>query len=395
MRRGQQTQRLERLAQLGLVGGLLVGCWLVLQPFLSAILFAIVIAVSTWPVFERLLRRMGGRRGPASLVACLTVALTLVMPAALLAVSAADAVAWASDRVRDHFVAGALLAPPPGWVRDVPLVGSGIEGYWNQVAGSRAELTRALQSVAEPARNLALGLGGAVGGGVLQVLAAVFLLFFFYRDGDRLAARVAAAAERVIGPTAGELLGVAQSTVVGVMLGLVVTAVCQGLVASLGFAIAGVPGPMLLGAATFVASLIPFGPPIVWGGATIWLYSGGQTGWAIFMAVYGLVVISSVDNFVKPLVIARTTSLPIALTLLGVIGGVIAFGFMGLFVGPTLLAVAVNLADRWLARQAGEVTPEGGPAVSAAAPPMPVAPELVPVPDPAPPAADRSEAVAR
>lgn len=376
MRRGQQTQRLERLAQLGLIGGLLVGCWLVLQPFLSAILFAIVIAVSTWPLFERLLRRMGGRRGLASLVACLTVALTLLMPAALLAVSAADAVAWASDRLRDQFAAGALLAPP-SWVRDVPLVGSGLGGYWNQLSGSRADLARALQSVAEPARSLALGLGGAVGGGVLQVLAAVFLLFFFYRDGDRLAGRLTAGAERVIGPTAGELLGVAQSTVVGVMLGLVVTAVCQGLVASLGFAVAGVPGPMLLGAATFVASLIPFGPPVVWGGAAIWLYSNGQTGWAIFMAVYGLLVISSVDNFVKPMVIARTTSLPIALTLLGVLGGVIAFGFMGLFVGPTLLAVAVNLADRWLARQAGEVSPG---AAGGEPPPMPIVPELVPVP---------------
>jgi predicted PurR-regulated permease PerM len=380
MRLGQQTERLERIAQLALVGGLLVGCWLVLQPFLSAILFAIVIAVSTWPVFERLLRRMNSRRGLASLVACLTVALTLLMPAALLAVSAADAVRWAADRVRDQFAAGTLLAPPT-WARSVPLVGAGLEGYWNQLAGSRAELGRALQTVADPARNLALGLGGAVGGGVLQVLAAVFLLFFFYRDGDRLAGRVAAAAERVIGPTAGELLGVAQSTVVGVMLGLVVTAVCQGLVASLGFVIAGVPGPMLLGAATFVASLIPFGPPIVWGGAAVWLYSGGQTGWAVFMAVYGLLVISSVDNFVKPLVIARTTSLPIALTLLGVIGGVVAFGFMGLFVGPTLLAVAVNLADRWLARQAGEVPPPGTPAE---APPMPVAPALVPVPEPVP-----------
>ena len=117
----------------------------------------------------------------------------------------------------------------------------------------------------------------------------------------------------------------------------------------IGLLIAGVPGAMLLAAATFFLSMIPIGPPLVWGGAAFWLYDQGQTGWAIFMAVYGLAVISSVDNFVKPLLISRTASLPILLIALGVFGGVLAFGFIGIFLGPVLLALGLVLAEKWTA----------------------------------------------
>ena len=118
--------------------------------------------------------------------------------------------------------------------------------------------------------------------------------------------------------------------------------------ALVGFLIAGVPGAFLLGALTFVLSLVPMGPPAVWGGAAAWLYFQDQVGWSIFMVVYGIFVISSVDNFLKPILMSRAGNLSMLLVVLGVFGGAVAFGFIGLFVGPALLAVGWNLMKTWL-----------------------------------------------
>lgn len=121
----------------------------------------------------------------------------------------------------------------------------------------------------------------------------------------------------------------------------------NGLKGKVGFAIAGVPAVPLLSVLVFLTSLIPLGPPLVWGGATVWLFAHGETGWAIFMAIWGTVLISGVDNVVRPMLISRGSSLPFLLTLLGVLGGVIAFGFVGMFIGPVLLAVGYSLMSEW------------------------------------------------
>jgi len=187
------------------------------------------------------------------------------------------------------------------------------------------------------------------GEGLLQIVLVLFIAFFFYRDGPALVERLRDSSRRLGGELGEQMLALARSTVMGVMVGIVGTAAAQSLVALLGFLIAGVPGAVLLAAAIFFLSMIPVGPPLIWGGAAFWLYDQGQTGWAIFMAVYGVAVISSVDNFVKPLLISRTASLPILLIALGVFGGVLAFGFIGIFLGPVLLALGLVLAEKWTA----------------------------------------------
>jgi predicted PurR-regulated permease PerM len=131
------------------------------------------------------------------------------------------------------------------------------------------------------------------------------------------------------------------------MYGLLGTALAQALVAALGFAIAGVPAVPLLAVLTFVSSLVPVGPPLIWGGAAIWLFAQGSAGWGVFMLIWGMVLISGVDNVVRPMLISRGSSLPFLLTFLGVLGGVIAFGFVGMFIGPTLLAVGYSLVSDW------------------------------------------------
>ncbi|QOV89451.1 AI-2E family transporter [Humisphaera borealis] len=361
------TRQIERFARLALVGALIVGCWLVLRFFFDAILFAIVIAISTRPAFKWLNNRLKGRRTLSSLLCCVGVVLALVGPASLLAVSAADAGTTLLDQVRTRLSAGPI--EPPSWIPGIPLIGPSIADNWRNLAGSRMELVRALQSIAAPFRDAAINAGGVFAAGVVQLVIAVFLLFFLYRDGEKMSVRFERAFERVAGPDAAELIGIAQNTVRSVMLGMVGTAVAQSVVATVGFAIAGVPGALLLGAATFVTSPVPFGPPLVWGGAAIWLYANGDTGWAIFMVIYGAVVISSVDNILKPLLISRGSGLTLAPTLLGVLGGVIAFGFMGLFIGPTVIALAINLGKKWLDQHSDE--PDSLP--SAADPALPPA----------------------
>jgi predicted PurR-regulated permease PerM len=132
-----------------------------------------------------------------------------------------------------------------------------------------------------------------------------------------------------------------------VVYGILGTALVQGVVAGIGFLIAGVPGALLLALLTFFLSLVPVGPPLVWGPAAIWLFNQGHTGWGIFMIIWGVAVISSVDNFVKPWLISQGSNLPFILILFGVLGGALAFGFIGVFLGPTLLAVGFKLIQEW------------------------------------------------
>ena len=176
---------------------------------------------------------------------------------------------------------------------------------------------------------------------------AAFISFFFYRDGEALTRSIGAGMARLAGIHAANMLVIINSTVRGVMYGLLGTALAQGFVAAIGFAIAGVPAVMLLGVATFLLSLIPVGPPLIWGGAAIWLFQQGETGWGIFMLLWGFFLISSVDNIIKPLLISRGSRLSFLLVILGVMGGVLAFGFVGIFIGPTLLAVGFSVVQKW------------------------------------------------
>jgi predicted PurR-regulated permease PerM len=254
------------------------------------------------------------------------------------------------EAVRGFFDQRAVLELPT-FIQDLPLVGAAIVEYWSLLLQSREELVALGRKLADPAKELLFALGGAAGHGLIQILLALFVAFFFYRDGDRVRNLMSEALARLAGRERGLVLfATAQGAVKGVLYGLLGTALAQAIVAFVGFVIAGVPGAVLLGALTFVLSLVPMGPVLIWGGAAAWLYSTDQAGWAIFMVIYGAAVISSVDNFLKPILMSRAGNLSMLLVVLGVFGGAVAFGFIGLFVGPALLAVAWNLIKAWLDR---------------------------------------------
>ena len=341
-------KRFEYYAHLAAVAVLVGGCFLVLRPFLAAMLFAAVVCVSTWPLYLRLLRGMKGRQSLAALTMTLSLALAVILPLALVAYNLADNITTFYDWIKKTMDAGSL--EPPAWLIGLPLVGESIGGYWRHIAASREEMTALAQQLLEPAKNFLLAGGILLGRGVLEMSLAAFISFFFYRDGEALMRSLGVAMNRLAGSQAENVLHITGNTVRSVMYGLLGTALAQGFVATIGFTIAGVPAALLLGVATFMLSLIPVGPPLIWGGAAIWLFYQGDPGWGIFMLLWGFFLISSVDNVVKPMLISRGSSLPFLLVLLGVMGGVLAFGFIGIFIGPTLLAVGFSLARKWTAR---------------------------------------------
>lgn len=324
---------------------LTLGCLYVLRPFLPAILFAAAVAISTWPLYLRLLERLKGQRTIAALTMTLTLTLLFIIPLSMVAWNLADDVARGFGELRVQIEHRELA--PPTWLADIPLIGTTIVDYLNELIASREQMLALAQRMLEPARHWLVTGGIMLGTGVVQMSLAAFVSFFLYRDGNGLLSVIAVTMRKVMGEGAEAIQATVSQTVRGVMYGLLGTALAQALVAAIGFAIAGVPAVPLLSVLVFLTSLIPFGPPLVWGGATLWLFAHGETGWSIFMAIWGAVLISGVDNVVRPMLISRGSSLPFLLTLLGVLGGVIAFGFVGMFIGPVLLAVGYSLMSEW------------------------------------------------
>ncbi len=349
--------RLHQYAQLAAVVIIIVGSYLVLHPFIPAILFSAVVCSATWPLYVRLRNALWGRSALAALVMTLLLIALVIGPSVLLAVSLADNVTVMVEAGKAALERGPIQ--PPAWLRKFPMVGEMLADYWQRLVSSSESLAAQSQGLLEPARNFLVGAGKTVGQGLLQLALAMFIGFFFYRDGEALALALRKALDRLAGGLGRELLQTIQTTVTGVVHGIFGTALAQAVVALVGFLIAGIPAPFLLAAATFFLSILPIGPPLVWGGATLWLVLEGQIGWAVFMALWGLLAISTIDNFVKPYLISRSSDLPLLLIVLGVFGGVVAFGFIGVFIGPPVLAVGLTLVQLWIARSLEETGTPG------------------------------------
>lgn len=342
------------ILQIALVALLLIGCVAVLMPFTGTLLFAIVICVTTLPIRNRLLKLCGGRISLTAALMSLLLLFLLVAPMALLSGSLADGIELAI-RLFKPMLENGLPADPPAWLTNIPIFGPDIGAYWHNLVESREEMNSLLRQFIDPTRKLALLTVSLFAQGLLQLLLVIFFVFFIFRDADIYAVALHTGSRKLAGDLGERMLNLAEGTVTGVMVGIVGTAAAQSLVAMIGFIIAGVPGVIMLTFATFFFSMVPvIGATLIWLGAAVWLYNGGEVGWAIFMVLWGMFGISSVDNFVKPILISRTSSLPLLLIVVGVFGGVLVFGFIGLFLGPTLLALGQVLIREWLAHTDNE-----------------------------------------
>lgn len=353
----QHGTRLENLIVLATVSVLVVATFVVLRPFLTAIVWALILALATWPTFKRFEQFVNGRRPLAALLMTVLLAVGLLLPLTIVGTSLADSVVRLAD-----LVAKALAEGPPGppdILKDLPYAGEYLYGYWERAAADTDKLAADLAQEVRPAANWLLGIGAKLGGGLLEVALSILIAFFVYRDGADIAGRLTTMVRRLGGARGVRLLDVAQSTVKGVVWGILGTALVQATLAGIGFWIAGVPGAFFLSVVIFFLCITPIGAPIVWAPATIWLFYTGETGRGIFMGLWGFFVVSTIDNVLKPLLVGLASALPVLLVYLGILGGALAFGFLGIFIGPTVLSVGFTLVKEWTAGIAS--SPEASP----------------------------------
>jgi len=338
-------RRFDRLMGLVALAALGIGILLVLQPFVSSILWAIVLTYSTWPVYEVVRRGVRGRATLAASIMTALLALVVLLPVTLVGIGFGDSVAPVADAVRKSLRDG--LPDLPAWIQGLPIVGERLQAYWATIAHDSTLLLQDLARLLEPFKSKLVAGGLRIGEGLLYLVLSVVLAFFFYRDGDAAAGAYSRALQRIAGARAARLTQVAGGTIRSVVYGILGTALAQAILAAVGLWIAGVPAALLWGTLTFFLSVVPVGPPLVWGGAAIWLFYEGSIGWAVFVALWGFFLVSGVDNVIKPYLISRGSRLPFILTLLGVLGGALAFGFIGVFLGPLLLALGYRLLQEW------------------------------------------------
>ena len=339
-------ERILQFIQLAAIAIVLISCYQILHPFVPAILFAMVVCISTWPFYLRLRRALWEKPTLASLLMVTLLIILVIIPTTLLAVSLADNVTATIDAIKVSLERGPI--EPPTWLKETPMFGEQLDSHWQALASGGKEAVMLFKGLLDPVRNFLLNLGSLIGQSLLQMAFAAFIGFFFYRDGEALIETLRSGIAQIAsGLNAAELLTAIHHTVTGVVHGIFGSALAQAIVAMIGFLIAGVPGAFLLSAATFFLSMIPMGPALLWGGVSIWFLYQGSYGWSIFMVLWGIFVISSIDNFVKPYLISRGSSLSLLLIVLGVSGGIVAYGFIGIFIGPPILTVGITLTQLW------------------------------------------------
>ena len=328
------------------IGGLIAGSLWILRPFLPAIIWATMIAVATWPLMLRLQRRLWGKRGLAVALMTLTMLLVFVVPFLL----AIGAVVGHADEILNWTKSLDTLSvpPPPDWVAGLPLVGDKIDSLWRRLTESGlGELVALFMPYARDVLRWFAAQAGGLGLIGVQFLLSVLLASILYAGGERFRAFMHRFGQRLAGERGVEAVVLAGQAIRAVALGVVVTALLQSVIGGIGLAIAGVPFAAVLTAAMFLLALAQIGAGPVLAGAAVWLYWSGETGWGTAMLVW-TVIVGGLDNVLRPILIKQGADLPLLLIFAGVIGGLLAFGLVGIFVGPAVLAVAYTLLDAWL-----------------------------------------------
>lgn len=344
----RRDDRIEQIVLLAVLAVLIVGCIIVLRPFLAALLWALILAIATWPTFEWFSRRFHGRPTLAAAAMTSLLCIALLVPIFVVGTTAAETVSTLPDKARSLFADG--VPPPPLWLIDVPMVGHWAFEQWTAAALEPGRLAEPVKQAVGPVAQWLLSTGSTLGGGVLELVLSFLATFFVYRDGAAGGQTLGAIGEKLAGEQARALIEVAEETMKSVVYGLIGTALAQGVLAAIGFWIAGVPGAFFWGLVTFLIAIFPIGAPLIWIPAAGWLLLHDGWQWALFMVLWGALVVSSIDNFLKPYFISRGTTMPILFIFLGVVGGVLAFGLLGLFIGPTLLAVVYTIVREWSSR---------------------------------------------
>ena len=328
------------------IGALIAASFWILRPFLGAIIWAVMIVVSTWPLMRAAQKRLGGRRWAAVTVMSVILLLILIVPLSLaigtIVANVDDIVDWAKR------VSAFRLGDPPSWLAGLPVVGERAVRLWQEVAAQGAEGVAA--RIAPYASALAawfVAEMGSFGALFIQFLLTVIAAAVLYAQGEAAADWVLRFGARLGGDPGEGAVRLSGQAIRGVALGVVVTALVQSLIGGIGLAIAGVPFAAILTAVMFLLAVAQIGAAPVLIVPVIWLYWSGSPGWGTFLLVV-TVIAATLDNVLRPILIKKGADLPLLLIFLGVIGGLIAFGLIGIFVGPLVLAVTYTLLSAWL-----------------------------------------------
>jgi len=331
------------------VAGLIAACFWILRPFLPALIWATTLVVATWPVMLRVQHRLWNRRGLAVAIMTLALLLVFVVPFWLAITTIIDnfdrVVEWGTS------LKSFKLPPPPEWLATIPLFGERTAQFWESIAASGIEplVARAAPYAGDAASWFVAALGG-LGIVFVQFLLTMAIAATLYAGGERAAGIAQRFGYRLAGERGEQSVRLAGQAIRSVALGVVVTAVLQSVLGGIGIALAGVPFATVLTAFMFMLCIAQLGPLPVLVPVVIWLYWSGASGWGTFVLVWTIIV-GSLDSVLRPLLISKGAHLPLVLLLAGVIGGLIAFGLVGIFLGPVVLAVGYTLLQSWMAEE--------------------------------------------
>ncbi|MFP4561525.1 MAG: AI-2E family transporter [Thiohalorhabdus sp.] len=335
----------QKVAALVGLGVLLVGAYLVLQPFVVPILWAAILVYATLPIFRRLAARFPNRPILNSLTMTLGLILLLFGPATALSLSLAAESAAVVEALREfsHQDQTPLMEPLLG----IPLVGPAIAGEVETLIKDPQILQETLVEWAQRSSGMLQEWAGDVARNIGKLGVTLLTVFFFYLHGQTLMEQTRRAGLRLGFDRLWEYLPAVTRTLNAVMFGLILASLAQGLLAGIAYAVVGLPVPALLGTATALLAVLPFGAPIIWVPAGLFLIAQGDWMGGIGLLLWGMLVVSWVDNLIRPMVISASTRIPFLLVFFGVIGGGLAYGLIGLFIGPIILSVLMTVWREW------------------------------------------------
>jgi predicted PurR-regulated permease PerM len=349
----ETTQRdlIKSTLAIVLIGALLAACFWILRPFLPALIWATMIVIATWPLLLIIQKKFRSRR-PAVMIMIGLLVLVFVIPFTL-------AVGTIAENAPQITAIGKELAhvgipAPPEWVEQIPLVGKSVSEYWQKASNTAPEeLTKRLSPHIRNVGGWLVAQAGSFGMMFLHLLLTLVLSTILYMNGEDAARIMLRLAHRIAGERGETATNLAALSVRAVAQGVVVTALAQSILAGVGLATVGIPYSSLLTALIFMLTIAQIGPGPVLIPAIIWLFWSGSTGWGSAMLVWSIFVMG-MDGFLRPYLIRRNANLPLLLIFAGVIGGLISFGVIGLFIGPVLLAVSYTLMIAWINEEESE-----------------------------------------
>ncbi|AXF44429.1 membrane protein [Acinetobacter johnsonii] len=343
---------LQKVLLFGLIFILFYLSFQVLKYFIVPVLWAAIIAYITWPLYHSVQKLCGPRPTLSATIMISMVVLVVGIPLTFAIFMLQHEGRNLFYELQRQVFSGHLDVPQ--FIRDLPIIGKEVTRTLKEINTDPNSIVQNVSGWFQSHLNYGRLVLSEISKNIFKLCFAVMSLFFFYRDGQTILNQVSKALEMVIGPRIHHYLDTISETTRAVVYGVGLTAIAQALLAGLSYFVAGVPNPMVLTIVTFIFALIPFGPPVAYSAVSLWLFSQGQTIEAIGVMVWGVCVVSTADNVIRPLVISGATQIPFLLIMFGVLGGLASFGMVGLFVGPVILAVLLAIWREWLHEQINE-----------------------------------------